>query len=192
MIIHLTIKKNTEKHKHYHDPPLCEVEFPSLCEVECSNKFGLLATQEEEAVVIEVGAGEGDRTPKANIVRRKLDGNERKEGGKVRKDRERLEGSLEVLVLGDSRIKYLDEIFCEVDRMRRMTFCLPEAGVQDVVERYKRVVEEARKDTLVVVHVGVNDVGRVRSEVLVDRYRELLREIKESGKRCIVSGVLPR
>ena len=32
---------------------------------ECSNKFGLLATQEEEEVVIEVGAGEGDRTPKA-------------------------------------------------------------------------------------------------------------------------------
>ena len=33
---------------------------PPLCEVECSNKFGLLATQEEEEVVIEVGAGEGD------------------------------------------------------------------------------------------------------------------------------------
>ena len=40
--------------------------------------------------------------------------------------------------------------------------------------------------------MGVNDVGRVRSEELVDRYRELLREIKESGRRYIVSGVLPR
>ena len=28
-------------------PPLCEGEFPPLCEVKCSNKFGLLATQEE-------------------------------------------------------------------------------------------------------------------------------------------------
>ena len=35
-----------------------------------------------------------------------------------------------------------------------------------------------------VVHVGVNDVGRVRSEELVGRYRELLREVKESGRRC--------
>ena len=119
------------------------------------HKFGLLATQEEEEIVIKVGAGEGDRTPKARVVKRKLDGKESKEGGKVkklhrkerkedgkeRKDRERLEGSQEVLVLGDSRIRYLDETFCEADRERRMTCCLPGAGVQDMVERYKRVVE---------------------------------------------------
>ena len=75
--------------------------------------------------MIEVGAGERDRTPKAKIVRRKLDGKERKEGGKVRKDRERLERSQEVLVLGDSRIRYLDETFCEADKARRMSCCLP-------------------------------------------------------------------
>ena len=97
-----------------------------------------------------------------------------------------------MLVLGDSRIKYLDETFCETDRARRMTCCLPGAGVQNVVERYKRVVVGTGKEALVVVHAGVNDVGRVRSEELVDRYRKPLREIKESGRRCIVSGVLPR
>ena len=43
-------------------PPLFEVEFPSLCEVECSNMFGLLATQEEEEITVEIGAGDGDRT----------------------------------------------------------------------------------------------------------------------------------
>ena len=43
-----------------------------------------------------------------------------------------------------------------------------------------------------VVHVGVNNVSRVRSEELVLRYRELLREIKESGRSRIVSGVLLR
>ena len=31
----------------------------------------------------------------------------------------------------------------------------------------------------VVVHVEVNDVGRVRSEELVDSYREFLRERRE-------------
>ena len=117
---------------------------------------------------------------------------ERKLDGKVRKDRERLEGSQEVLVLGNSRVKYLDETFCEADRARRMTCCLSGAGVQDVVERYKRVVEGTGKEALVVVHVGVKDVGSLRSEELVDRYRELLREIKKSGRRCIVSGVLPK
>ena len=94
----------------------------------------------------------------------------------MRKDREGLEGSQEVLVLDDPRIRYLDETFCEADRARRMTCCLPGAGVQDVVERYKKVVNGTGKEALVVVHVGVNNVGRVRSEELVDRYRELLRD----------------
>ena len=43
--------------------------------------------------MIEVGAWEEDSTPKAKIVRRKLDAKERKEDGKVRKNREILEGS---------------------------------------------------------------------------------------------------
>ena len=38
----------------------------------------------------------------------------------------------------------------------------------------------------------MNDVRKVRSEELLERYRELLREVKESGRKCIVSGVLPR
>ena len=50
-----------------------------------------------------------------------------------------------------------------------MTCCLPGAGVLDVVERYRRIVEGTGKEALVVVHVRVNDVGRVRSEELTDR-----------------------
>ena len=42
------------------NPPLCEVEFPLLCEVECSNKFGLLATQEVEETVIEIGSEDSE------------------------------------------------------------------------------------------------------------------------------------
>ena len=108
---------------------------------------------------------------------------ERGKGGRV---------SGSAVVLGDSRSRYLDRTFCKADRGRRMTCCLPGAGVQDVVERFGKVVEGTGKDAVVVVHVGVNDVSRVGSEELVDRYRDLLREMKESGRRCIVSGVLPR
>ena len=86
-------------------------------------------------------------------------------------DRERLEVSQGVLFLDDSRIRYLDGTFCEVDWEKKMTCYLPGAGVQDVVERYRRVVEGTGKEALVVVHVGMNDVGRVWSEKLVDRYR---------------------
>ena len=34
-----------------------------------------------------------------------------------------------MLVLGDSRIRYLDRTFYKADRERRKTCCLPEAGV---------------------------------------------------------------
>ena len=159
---------------------------PPMCEVESSNRFSLLATQEEEEeVVIEVGGEEGHRTPKAKVVKGKG-------GVKDRKDRKKLEKSQEVLVVGDSRIRYLDRTFCEADRRGRMTCCLPGAGVKDVVERFRGIVKGTGEEAVVVVHVGVNDVRKVRPEELVERYRELLREVRESGRRCIVSGVLPR
>ena len=108
------------------------------------------------------------------------------------KDRKKPGKPQEVLVVGDSRIRYLDRTFCDKDRQRRMTCCLPGAGVKDVMERYGRIVKGTGKEAIVVVHVGVNDIGRVRSEELLMRYRELLREVKESGRKCVVSGVLPR
>ena len=162
-------------------------ESTPLCEVECGNRFKVLDTQEEEEVVIEIGAGEGGRTPEAKVVKGKA-------GEMGRKDKVRKEESQEVLVLGDSRIRYLDRTFCDANKGKRMTCCLPGAGVQDVVEKFKRVVKGTGKEAIVVVHVGVNDVCKkgLGSEELVRRYKELLREIKESGRRCIVSGVLPR
>ena len=157
------------------NPPVCEV----------SNRYNLLADLEEEEVVIEVGEGEGDRTPTVESVRGKV-------AMRGREDKNRRKGSQEVLILGDSRVRYLDRTFCEADRGKRMTCCLPGAGVQDVVKRVRGVVKGTGKEALVVVHVGVNDIGRVGSEELFIRYKDLLRELKESGRRCIVSGVLPR
>lgn len=171
-----------------HPPSYAEKVKTPLGVAGCGNKFGLLATlgeEEEEEVVIEVGRVEGDVSPKAKVVQRKV-------GRGERKDRKKIDESQEVLVLGDSRIRYLDRAFCETDRSRRMTCCLPGAGVRDVAQRYKKVVKGTGKEALVVVHVGVNDVGRVASEELETRYRDLLREIRQSGRRCVVSGVLPR
>ena len=41
--------------------------------------------------------------------------------------------------------------------------------------RSREIQEGIGREALVVVHVGVNDVGRVRSQELVDRYRVLPR-----------------
>ena len=98
----------------------------------------------------------------------------------------------EVLVVGDSMVRYLDREFCEKERKKRMRVCYPGAGVNDVKERYENVVNGSARDSVVVLHVGTNDVDRVRSEELMARYRCLLEKVRDSGRRCVVSGVLPR
>ena len=160
---------------------LCEVLARNVALEEVKEVRGLLAETRQQMQELRAKLSVGS----AKVMKRKLD-------GKERKDRERLEGPQEVFVLGGSRIRNFDGTFCEANRERRMKCCLPGTGVQDVVERHRRVVEGTRKEALVVVHVGVNDVDRMRSEELVDRYKKLLREVKESGRRYIVSRMFPR
>ena len=42
------------------------------------------------------------------------------------------------------------------------------------------------------MHVGGNDVRAGGSEELVARFWEVLDKIRKSGRRCVVSGILPR
>ena len=98
----------------------------------------------------------------------------------------------EVLLIGDSQVRYMDREFCLKERKKRMRVCLPGAGVKDISDRYDRIVRGSSKEAIVVVHVGVNDIGKVRSVELVKRYREIIGKIRDSGRKCVVSGVLPR
>ncbi|KAG0720097.1 hypothetical protein GWK47_031334 [Chionoecetes opilio] len=98
----------------------------------------------------------------------------------------------EVVLVGDSQVKYLDQNFCERDRDRRTRVCYPGASVQDVTDRLDRLMVGTGKDAVVVVHVGGNDVGKARSEELVTRYKALLEKVKESGRKGVICGVIPR
>lgn len=98
----------------------------------------------------------------------------------------------EVMVVGDSQIRYVDRAFCEKERKRRMRVCLPGAGVQDILDRYDRLVVGSGEASVVILHVGVNDVKKERSESLMKKYKDLLARVRESGRNAIVSGVLPR
>ena len=142
--------------------------------VECSNRFSLLM-------------GESKRGMDEVIVVK--DKKEKEGEGKGRKG---VSGPPQVLVVGDSQVRYLDSTFSRRDKGRRSRVCMPGAGVKAVSEEAQRRVCEMEKDGVVVIHVGGNDVRAGGSEELVDRYREMLGKIKESGRRCVVSGVLPR
>ena len=165
--------------------------------IESENKYSVLAnlkegndqvsvvTELEDSVVIEIEEDDEDRTPPAKITKNR-------EGKRERMEKNRRAKTREVLVVGDSRVKFLDRTFGEDNRRSRTTCCLPGAGVKDVVSRFKQMVKGTSEEAVVVVHVGVNDVGKMGSEELYTWYRELMREMQESRRICLVQGVLPK
>jgi len=94
-----------------------------------------------------------------------------------------------VLVIGDSRVRYLERVFCKGRRDRR---CItrPGAKVKDLVPAVAQVTSDHQFNT-VIVHVGVNNIGQTRSEELLREYRALLATLKGTN-RVIITGILPR
>ena len=98
----------------------------------------------------------------------------------------------EALLIGDSMVRYLDRTFQNKDRRKRMRVCYPGARVNDIVDRIDSEIEVTNVDSNVIVHVGTNDVGQKRSEELINSYRRLIQKMKDSGRKCMISGILPR
>ncbi len=65
-------------------------------------------------------------------------------------------------------------------------------GVMDIEGRVNDIVLSHGRKKLVVVHQGANDVGKVYSEVLKNRYRILGKRLKAKGCEVMFSGILPR
>ena len=97
----------------------------------------------------------------------------------------------EVLVMGDSQIRYLDRKLSD-SKWKGMRVCLPGAGVSDVCERYDRLVSGCERDAVVITHVGVNDVKKVGTCELREQYKRLVERMSKSRVKGVVSGVLPR
>lgn len=98
----------------------------------------------------------------------------------------------ETLLIGDSQIKYLYKKFGKLSKRKRMQVCYPGARVNDIVERIEREVAYTDEDATVIVHVGTNDVRDNRSEELLADYKRLIQRLKNSGRNCVISGILPR
>ena len=148
---------------------------------------GELPPGQEEGVTVQnrfAVLGEGDA---------EVSGGEGEEG-RVQQQVEggRSEEEPEVLLIGDSQVRYLDRTFCEKARDKRLRVCFPGARVHDVSDRLDRLLVGTGRDAVVVVHVGGNDIGRTRSEELLKRYRVMLEKVKASGRVGVVCGVIPR
>lgn len=133
-------------------------------QVECKNSFlALSGLKEVEEEVKEVRKVDANSLPRGNI-----------------------------LVVGDSQVRYLDRAFCARDRKRRTRVCFPGAGVGHVSERIEACMANEGIKPIVCLSAGGNDVGKVRSEELLRRFKEVLGKVRDRGGIPLVCGILPR
>ena len=91
------------------------------------------------------------------------------------------------LMFGDSRARPLMSMFSEKDR------CVVKPGA--LVSHIDATIQEefTRYDPeMIIVQVGVNNVGPRRSVELMKNYSALLHRLKEARKPAVVTGILPR
>ena len=92
------------------------------------------------------------------------------------------------LVIGDSRVRPLGRVFC--DKKDR---CAVKPGA--IISEIGPAIQEelAMCDPeIIIVQVGVNEIGPRRSVKVLKDYTELLLRLKEARKPVIVTGILPR
>ena len=98
----------------------------------------------------------------------------------------------EVRLIGDSIVRGQLSEFCARAPATRRRFCIPGGGLQDVIDSVNEVADQAPASTTYVIHVGTNDVQRIRSEELLDKYRQMIRAFKVKSSKVILSGIIPR
>uniref|UniRef100_A0A3B3SHZ5 SGNH hydrolase-type esterase domain-containing protein n=1 Tax=Paramormyrops kingsleyae TaxID=1676925 RepID=A0A3B3SHZ5_9TELE len=85
-----------------------------------------------------------------------------------------------LVVVGDSIIRGIDSYVCTRDRGSRTVSCLPGAQVEDLPNRVDRLLAPAGVDSVVMVHVGTNNIGK-----------EVVEKLRSRTSTVVFSGILP-
>ena len=96
------------------------------------------------------------------------------------------------VVVGDSIVRRQDTEFCGRMPHKRRLFCIPGAGIDDVVAAVDQVSTDTADNALFILHAGTNDIRTTRSEELLEKYRRLIQQYKTKSSNILISGVLPR
>ena len=97
-----------------------------------------------------------------------------------------------VVVIGDSQTRYLDRAFCDRDRQCRIRLCLPGAGIGEVCDRLDSCLDDKGIKPIVCLSAGGNDLGKVRSEKLLESFMQALGKVRDRGGVPVVCSILPR
>ena len=107
--------------------------------------------------------------------------------GKVKK----IQNETETVLIGDSIVRRQEREFRGRNKERRRVLCFPGINVQRLCGEAEKL-QLKDKNSLVIVHVGTNDIRKTRSEALLDQYKNLIGVLKTKTNNIIVSSILPR
>ena len=97
----------------------------------------------------------------------------------------------ELVIVGYSILRGVDSIVCARDKGSRTVCCLPGAQVGDILDRVDKLLARAGRDPVVMVHVGTNDIGKGRFEVLQEKFVDLAEKIRSRTSKVVFSRILP-
>lgn len=98
---------------------------------------------------------------------------------------------MNLILVGDSLVRHLDTEFCSRNGNRRR-LCYPGDKLQDLIHKVQNIVRDTAEDSIAVVEAGSNNMVRAKLEEMVKNYRALIRMLKDSRRKVVVAGLLPR
>ena len=96
------------------------------------------------------------------------------------------EEGVDYSVLGSSIVRKFRR---RTKRSMRNIYCSSDAGMEEIAEHLENVITEGNT---VVIHGGGDDIKRMNTEKLMKLYKDTIEKVTRRGKRCIISGILPR
>lgn len=96
-----------------------------------------------------------------------------------------------IILIGDSLVRDQSQEFCSKGKKRK-SLCFPGARIEDILMKFDDIVSNTPEDTTFVVQIGTNNVCSGRSEEILDKYKTLIGKFRESRRKLIISGLLPR
>ena len=92
------------------------------------------------------------------------------------------------IYVGDSIIRKTDS---RLSKREDVVVRLPEARIEHVTERVRKIMGRGNGGTIV-VHVGTNNTDKEAATAIVEKYRKLLKKTKQARLgQIILSGILP-
>lgn len=98
----------------------------------------------------------------------------------------------ETRLIGDSLVRGQLVEWAGRNHTRRKRYCCPGAKVENLIDSLDFFTDGVHDHSRLIIHVGTNNIFNSRSEDLLEKYKDLMRKLKEKTNEIIFTGILPR